>query len=103
MDDKKSFDNLGKWFNDVRKYAKDPEIIVVGNKSDLTKQQDEQKVSNVEAFEFAQTIGAIKFVQCSALDGTGVTELFSDLIPEYYLSKKRGSFLGKLGSIFESK
>jgi GTPase SAR1 family protein len=100
MNDRSSFENLGKWFNDVRKHSKDAKIIVVGNKSDLTTQQDGQQVSNAEAMEFAETIGAIKFVQCSALIGDGVNELFLDVILGDFLSKK--SLIGKVGSIFES-
>ncbi|KAJ5070284.1 small rab-related gtpase [Anaeramoeba ignava] len=73
---RKSFENLQKWIEDVKLYSNnDPQILVLGNKSDLT----ERKVISTEAAKnFSSQFGA-SFYETSAKDSTNVDKAFFSL------------------------
>jgi small GTP-binding protein len=77
LNDRESFEALGDWVGDVRKFNATSHlpIIVVGNKADYP--AEELVVSDEEANGFAASIGA-KFVKTSAKTNVGVEEAFHD-------------------------
>ena len=89
-----SFDDLPHWYEDVIAAEKPSYIYLVGNKLDL---DENRKITHAEASEYAEKIHAIYF-ETSALDGTNITGLFSDIAlkisemiappPEIIISKR---------------
>ena len=85
-----SFDNLKNyWYNQLQENCKDVVLGVAGNKCDL---YEEEKVTEIEAREFADSIGAI-FELTSARNNTGINDLFQKVGNKYldpnYQDKKR--------------
>ncbi len=75
---KKSFDDIKNyWYNETKENVEDENVIfcLVGNKNDL---YEEEKISEKEAQEFADSINAI-FKSTSALSNTGIPNLFENI------------------------
>ena len=75
--DKKSFDNLGKWMNDIEEeeVSEKIPIILIGNKSDLI---EERVVSKEEGEKMAKQYN-LKFYETSCKNGDNVENCFLDL------------------------
>jgi Ras-related protein Rab-5C len=78
--DHASFDNLTFWHDLVRKSC-DPKIVlyVIGNKTDL---ESDRAVIYDTASEYATSIRAKSYMECSAKDGVGVDDIFGAIIAE---------------------
>jgi Ras-related protein Rab-1A len=74
--DRKSFDNLRKWINDIEKLAT-PEVckLIVGNKCDL---DDKRQVARDEGRAFADNLG-VPFLETSAKTGQNVNQMFAEM------------------------
>jgi small GTP-binding protein len=70
-----TFKHLDGWLAEARRYASDPEIVLIGNKSDL---EQERKVSRESGEDHASKINAPHIVT-SAKDGSNVAEAFATL------------------------
>jgi len=81
-----SFDNVkGKWFPEVRHHCPKTSIILVGTKSDLRddpkdSQKFPHKISNSQGSGLAKEIGAVKYLECSALTNKGLKAVFDEAI-----------------------
>ena len=78
---KESYDNIKNWwYKDIKEHG-DPDIVIgiAGNKSDL---YEDEEVSEQEAREFAESIGAV-FSLTSAQNNSGIDELFKDMGKKY--------------------
>ena len=78
---KESFDNLKNyWYNDIKEHCDSDVVIgISGNKSDL---YENEEVSEQEARDFAESIGAV-FCLTSAQNNSGVNNLFIELGKKY--------------------
>ena len=78
---KESFDSVKNyWYEDIKEHAEEDIIIAIaGNKAD---KYEKEEVSEQEAREFAESIGAI-FRLTSAQNNSGINELFEDLAKNY--------------------
>ncbi|SCV05486.1 LANO_0H08548g1_1 [Lachancea nothofagi CBS 11611] len=66
-----------KWTEEALRYCPDSPIILVGLKSDLRKTTSTRRfVRREEAEKVALAIGAKRYMECSALDGSGVDDVF---------------------------
>jgi Rho family protein len=70
-----------KWSDEVSRYCPGVPIILVGLKKDLRNESDEKSnsrkfVQKLQGEEVARIIGAKKFLECSALTGEGVDDVF---------------------------
>ena len=77
-----------KWVPEIRKYCPKVPFVLVGMKTDL--REDEATLSKMKekfgrgAFTYeegvakAEEIGAMRYMECSSLLGTGLKELFHD-------------------------
>jgi Ras-related protein Rab-1A len=70
-----TFKHVDGWFTEARRYASDPEFILVGNKSDL---ETQRKVSRESGEEHASKINA-PYIETSAKDGSNVAKAFTAL------------------------
>ena len=79
------FDNVDTWANEIKeKAAKNINLMIVGNKTDLT---DKIVVTSENATEKAKAL-EIPIMETSALDSTNVKEAFYQLLREMYISVK---------------
>ena len=83
-----SFNNIEMWIQEVRgKALNNLPIMIIGNKSDLSKYR---KVSLDKGVEKAKILD-VHFFEASALDETNVNEAFKCLIKEMYYDAKNKS------------
>ena len=99
-----SFGVASSWVNELLKAEENVIIAVVGNKADLA---DQRQVSTESAVQFVQTLrdkGKAAFaIECSALTGDGVKEVFEELgyrtdskvidVSQYGVPQKRRRFI----------
>jgi len=88
IDDQGSFERIGYWMEEIRKYASDDVcIVLMGTKSDLP---DERVVSIDEGRQLADSFG-IKFFETSAKENLNIDEVFLELTRDIskILSKKK--------------
>ena len=71
--DPESFSSLPRWHTEIMDAIQKQPFVVVGNKTDLERVQP-----RAAAEAFAHSIGAT-YVETSALDGKGVSDLFESL------------------------
>ena len=78
---KESFKNLKEiWYPELMEYGENLKIVaLIGNKVDLFL---EEQVTEEEGKNFANEINAV-FKRTSALDGTGICDLFDELVDKY--------------------
>ena len=97
IDDKDSFEDIKKCYNNKIKKLNNKACILVGNKLDL---ESERKVTKNEAEEFANE-NELSFLEISAIDNVNVKEAFMRIVHETLqkrqelLSKKNSNFLEK--------
>ncbi|ORZ02344.1 P-loop containing nucleoside triphosphate hydrolase protein [Syncephalastrum racemosum] len=92
-----SFENVRtKWYPEISHHAPDIPMILVGTKLDL--REDKQTVDRLrekrmsaitytQAVQMAKDIGAVKYLECSALTQTGLKNVFDEAIRA---KKKKG-------------
>lgn len=89
---------MEKWISEVLHFCQGVPIILVGCKADLRndaqtveelRTQGLQPVSQAQAQEVADQIGAVEYIECSAKTGYGVREVFE--------AATRASLVGKQG------
>lgn len=71
--DPESFNSLAKWRQEILEAIQQQPFVVVGNKIDLERVQPRE-----QAEAFAQSFGA-RYIETSALNGSGVSDLFEAL------------------------
>jgi small GTP-binding protein len=77
VSDKFNITQLDQWFDDINRYCiVYPKVILVGNKIDLPRLVDNNKV-----MEYVSTKN-VKYIQVSAKTGEGITELFDIITNE---------------------
>ena len=101
VDNPNSFENLEtKWLPEVRHHCPRVPLFVVGTKTDL--RNDERVIADLKAtgqspvtykmgVELAKRIGALKYVECSAVTGHNVQEVFFEIVEEYFKSRPEGN------------
>ena len=85
INDKKSFENIQSWVEDVKTQNKDAKFLLVGNKCDL--KGDKKQVTKEEAEEYAKKYN-MKFFEVSAKTEEGIKEMFEYIIPELLEDEK---------------
>ncbi|KAF1807125.1 P-loop containing nucleoside triphosphate hydrolase protein [Mucor lusitanicus] len=93
---RESFDNLGRWLNELRINEAHPDslVMLVGNKSDLDSQRT---VTQEEAMNYAEKNG-LMFMETSALESTNVEKAFESLIHNIF-----DKLSGKLATMDDKK
>ncbi|KAF7204753.1 ras-related C3 botulinum toxin substrate 1 [Nothobranchius furzeri] len=82
-----SFENVRcKWYDEVKHYCPNTPIVLVGTKLDLREDQEmvkEKKLSPITSAQgeaMAKEIGAVKYLECSALRQKGLKTVFYQAI-----------------------
>lgn len=101
--DPDSLENVGgRWQEEIKKFAPNAKIILVGNKRDLRndvqtiaslKQRQQEPVKEEKGREMAAYLKAVKYIECSAKDNEGIKDIFeaaSSTILESHPSTKSG-------------
>eukprot|EP00764_Aduncisulcus_paluster_P004070 gnl/Carplike_NY0171/1647_a2222_966.p1 GENE.gnl/Carplike_NY0171/1647_a2222_966~~gnl/Carplike_NY0171/1647_a2222_966.p1 ORF type:complete len:208 (+),score=29.26 gnl/Carplike_NY0171/1647_a2222_966:331-954(+) len=76
IDDRGSYDNLGSWLGDLKKYCPEAPVVLCGNKCDLDDRV--RAVSVDEASEFAARNG-FAFFETSAKESININKAFEEL------------------------
>ncbi len=79
-----SFDLVEKWFRELKEYAGEIKIVLVGNKCDMP--LDKIEVDDSEARELAHKFG-VKYISSSALEDKNINDIFSNVTFEIYHSR----------------
>lgn len=75
-----SWENIKNWYQDVKSYSSDCEVIIVGNKVDVAdKNYKKREVNYEEAKQFADE-NKLLFRETSALTNYNVSEIFEELL-----------------------
>ena len=77
---KESFNHLHTWINEIRTWANNTSIIIVGNKIDL---KNQRQVTYEDGQKFSEQHNA-QFIETSAVNGTNVTQTFETLLTGIY-------------------
>ena len=83
LTNRKSFESVSKWVNDIRKYEQDFIGIIFGNKEDLL---DERKVLSEEALKIAEILN-LEYAETSALTGKNIELSFYKVAETLFNSK----------------
>ena len=83
---KKSFENVGNWLEEVKKHCDRIPLLLVGNKVDL---EDQREVTTREGEGLAEKLG-IPFFETSAKTGEVVTKCFTMLAKEMVEEAEKG-------------
>lgn len=85
-----SFDNIQeKWISEIRSHCPDTPAILVGTQSDLRNDRDTldqlakfrlSPVKTEAGVRLAKTVGAVKYMECSALTQDGLKDVFDEAI-----------------------
>jgi len=77
LSDRSSFDNIGKWVEDLNSNAPVSKLMVlVGNKKDLV---DSRSVTSQEGESLAHDLSFCFYKEVSALNGEGIVEFFEEI------------------------
>ncbi|KDN66885.1 putative Ras family protein [Colletotrichum sublineola] len=91
---KQTFQHVTDWLNDLRQIA-EPDIVVilVGNKADLTQDEDNKReVTKEEAEEWAKRNGVFEYVETSAKSGENVEKAFMRVAERIYNNIQAGKY-----------
>ncbi|XP_071949179.1 ras-related protein ced-10-like [Antedon mediterranea] len=83
------------WYPEVSKHRPDTPIILVGTKLDLRENEDGtpkvtdeyQAITTEQGREMQKEIGALEYIECSAITGKGVNQVFYDAMKHAILLK----------------
>lgn len=84
VSDRKSFEALKKWLEDIKDMANNPQIILVGNKSDL-----KRAITVEEGKKFAD-LNSMLFIETCAKEDDGVNDAFITVTKRLLESIKKG-------------
>jgi len=94
LTDENSFNNLNKWIKEIDDNAKNVEVILVGNKSDLKN----RVILNSRAEQFAHE-NNFQYRETSAKEGTNILLLFEALSNGMNKRTQENSSIAEIGSI----
>ncbi|PVD25889.1 hypothetical protein C0Q70_13553 [Pomacea canaliculata] len=99
-----SFINIrSRWLPELRDYRPDTPFLLVGTQSDLRETRDggaEALVSSHKAKRLARKLGAIGYVECSALTGHGLDRVFWQATACAVQPQKKSKFWSSIKNIF---
>ncbi|RDD42083.1 Ras-related C3 botulinum toxin substrate 1 [Trichoplax sp. H2] len=95
-----SYENVrAKWYPEVRHHCPDVPIILVGTKLDLRdhketveklKEKNHVPISYQSGLQMSKEIGAVKYLECSALTQHGLKVVFDEAIRAVLFPQKKG-------------
>jgi len=83
INDKKSYNDLEKWYNMLKQYSYESIIFLIGNKSDLEKER-EVTIEDAETFKNKHDDDIKIFLETSALNGSNIDKLLENIIITIY-------------------
>jgi len=102
-----SFENIySKWYPEVRHHCIEAPIILVGTKMDIRadettlyrlKERNLVPVTTTKGEELAKKINAVKYIECSAINGTNLKLVFEEAIKAVLYPKKLDNTKHKSG------
>ena len=85
---RESFLNVEKkWFHEVKKFCKDPIIILIGTKQDLRQEGNTDHISDDEINKFAQEQKCSSFIPCSSKNKMNIDSIIPTVINECFKNR----------------
>jgi len=76
-----SFENIRvKWYPEVSHHCPNTPIILVGTKIDLREDAGTISITEEQVLQMIQDIGAVRYMECSALTKTGLNDVFYEAV-----------------------
>lgn len=95
VNDPASYENIkNKWCTEIRDRNKTGAFMIVGTKTDLRDEADQNCITPEEGQSLANQVGAICYMECSAKKFIGVKEVFDRAILEGWHAKTASSQSG---------
>lgn len=91
ISNKKTFQEISRWVNEIKEMEPDCVILLIGNKSDL---HDQRQVNKEEALQFAKD-NFLFYMETSAINNINVVEAFEKILEEVYLKFKKNNQMKK--------
>ena len=105
VDSPASFENISaKWTPEIKRFLRRVPIILIGNKIDIRKdaqtlkelaKMKQKPVETHEGHDMADKIGAHSYMECSAVTGVGIDEVFQEAVKAGLESSRRRKKKGK--------
>ncbi|XP_075236466.1 ras-related C3 botulinum toxin substrate 3-like [Lycorma delicatula] len=81
VDNRSSYENVTtKWYPELKHHCPHTPIILVATKTDLRCASDSPMVTYSEGKKLQRKIKAVKYMECSALENNGLTEIFTESV-----------------------
>ena len=87
VNNKKSFEDLEKWYNMLKKHSEGSIIFLIGNKIDLEKER-EVEIKDIEVFKNKYVVDIKIFMETSALYGENMDKLLDNIAITIYEKDK---------------
>ncbi|XP_065895311.1 ras-related C3 botulinum toxin substrate 1-like isoform X3 [Dysidea avara] len=84
-----------KWNPEVSHYCPNTPVILVGTKLDLRDDKEIVGLTYPQGLQMMKEIGAVKYIECSALTQKGLKMVFDDAIRAVFASTKLSEKKGK--------
>jgi len=79
------------WAPEVKRFCPERPFLLVGTQTDLRDSTSVQSVASNKGMKMAKEVGAIMYLECSALTQRGLKKVFDEAIMACLESKKRSS------------
>ena len=107
VEDPDSFENVkSKWIDEIREYRPNTPFILVGTQTDLrgsVVDLTDECITTAQGKKAAKRLKAVDYLECSALEGTGLQSVFRAAITAVVAPKKKWHLLKSFRSVFKRK
>ncbi|VVC33907.1 Small GTPase superfamily, Rho type,Small GTP-binding protein domain,P-loop containing nucleoside [Cinara cedri] len=81
VDNRSSFENIAsKWYPEIKRCCSNTPIVLIGTKTDLRLKNPDGCVTREEGKKMKKKIGAVKNIECSALNNEGLDAIFVEAV-----------------------
>ena len=107
VEDPDSFENVkSKWVSEIREYRPNTPFILVGTQTDLrgsVVDLTDECITSAQGRKAAKRLKAVDYLECSALEGTGLETVFRTALMAVITPKRRWQFWKSIRSVFKRK
>ena len=107
VEDPDSFENVrSKWVAEIKQYRPNTPFLLVGTQTDLrgsVVDLTDECITTGRGKKAAKRLGAVNYLECSALEGTGLDTVFRTALMAVIAPKKRWHFWKSFCSVFKRK
>lgn len=107
VEDPDSFENVkSKWVSEIREYRPNTPFVLVGTQTDLrgsVVDLTDECITSAKGKKTAKRLKAVGYLECSALEGTGLDTVFRTALMAVIAPKRKWHFWKSFWSVFKRK